>query len=327
MSLRRPGPRPAVIGTCTFSGPKWYPPGSPDIPTAAQLLADGLARVDAMAREAQARGWRLDIALLPEHFAQSTSDPCMAPQPIDGEIVSAMAGRARAWQTHIAVPLRLSDGDTVTNSVVLLDRQGEVAGLYHKVFPVLMDDGSMENGITPGRNFPVFDLDFGRVGIQICFDVFFEEGWEALARQEAELVLFPTAAPGVSAIRSHAYRHGYWIAISSYRPPVLAVDPAGRDAAMITGPDDVLVFRADLDYRILPSSVLQIWGPDMRARWENRIDLGWHPDEGLCLVTSLDPALPVARFLEETGQETQQARLSRSRIGQNAARGGPPETP
>jgi hypothetical protein len=49
MTLRRPGPRHAVIGTCVLA--------IRDIQDADALLANGLGMMDAMAREADRLGW------------------------------------------------------------------------------------------------------------------------------------------------------------------------------------------------------------------------------------------------------------------------------
>lgn len=188
MTLRKPGPRPAVIGTCTLS--------LRDIEDADVLLANGLEMIDEMAREAERQGWGLDIAALPEHFALPTgTTPGEGGEDLDGRTVAAAAARARAHGTYVVVPMYLRQGDAVHNSAVLLDREGEPVGVYHKAFPVVLPDGSIERGIAPGGEFPVFETDFGRVGLQICWDVVFDDGWSALAAQEAELVLFPSAAP------------------------------------------------------------------------------------------------------------------------------------
>lgn len=122
MTLRRDGPRPAVIGTCALT--------RRGIGDGVQLLANGLAMVDAMARQADERGWALDLAVLPETFAEvDGSPPADSAQALDGETVRAVAERARRYGTHAIVPLRLRQGDRLHNSVVLLDRAGRVAGL------------------------------------------------------------------------------------------------------------------------------------------------------------------------------------------------------
>ena len=89
-----------------------------------------------------------------------------------------------------------------SNAAVLVDRQGAIAGIYRKVHPVAMlghDD--LENGITPGCDFPVFDCDFGKLGIQICWDIVFDDGWQALADKGAEIVVWPTRSPATALAR------------------------------------------------------------------------------------------------------------------------------
>ncbi|MBI1926538.1 hypothetical protein HYR99_20130 [Candidatus Poribacteria bacterium] len=66
---------------------------------------------------------------------------------------------------------------------------------------------------------------FGRVGVQVCFDVCFSEGWEALAAGEAELVLFPSDPPCVSALASFAYRNASYIVASTPDRSGQAGDP------------------------------------------------------------------------------------------------------
>jgi hypothetical protein len=196
-------------------------------------------------------------------------------------------------------------------------------GIYHKVFPVVLPDGSLEGGVTPGHDFPVFDLDFGRVGVQICFDVCYDEGWDALALQGAELVLFPSAAPSVSALISHAYRHGYYIVASTYRPPAIIVNPLGHEMAKAVSDREVAVVRIDLDYRILPSRFIWTRGNEIKKKYGDCIDFGWHDAEGFCLLTSSDPKLPIGRLVEMENLETISEFLSRNQQAQTAARGGP----
>jgi predicted amidohydrolase len=253
MTSRKPGPRPAVIGTCTLA-PFDKPGGNP------QRLAEGLALVDQMAAEAAAAGWSLDIVLLPEHFAQSGSTAAEIAEPLSGPLAAAVAEKARRYNTHIALPIALDEGGRYTNSVVMLDRAGEAAGTYRKCHPVLHLDGSLEHGICPGTDAPVWDLDVGRVGAQVCFDVFFDDTWQALDDAGAELVLFTSATSAVAAIKSHAWRHEYYVAASTFRAPSVVVDPLGREVARTSGDKEVRLTRIDLDYRVLPWNSLRDFG-------------------------------------------------------------------
>ena len=73
-----------------------------------------------------------------------------------------------------------------------------MAGIYRKVHPVASQQTDrLEGGVLPGKDFPVFTCDFGKVGVQICYDMFFDDGWAALARKGAELVIWPTQSPQI----------------------------------------------------------------------------------------------------------------------------------
>ena len=215
----------------------------------------------------------------------------------------------------------------VFNCVVLLGREGEVVGVYDKAFPVMRSDGSLESGVTPGSDFPVWDLDFGRVGIQICWDVGFEEGWQALADQDAELVIFCTNPAVPVALRGRAWRYGYYIAASTVHPPGVIVSPTGRVLAVTSQDKEVLVVRIDCDYRVLHSNCLCDWPESRRAEYAGRVDVEWDVDGHEYLVTSSDPELPVRRFLEVEGLLTGQKRKGRNMELLLEARGGPPSMP
>jgi hypothetical protein len=195
------------------------------------------------------------------------------------------------------------------------------------VVPVVLPDGSVERGITPGREFPVWELDFGRVGIQICWDIVFDDGWQALAAQEAELVMFPSAAPTVPLLASHAHRHCYYVAGSIMRPPSVIVDPQGRIVAQSTKDREVAVARFDLDYRVVPSTYLWSRGAEIKRKYGDAIVWGWHEVEGSCLMTSSDPQMPIGRVLETEGMMTLPEWIAHNRRRIEEERGGPPVMP
>lgn len=317
---RRDGPRPAVVGVCSFQQV-----GAADPET---LLRDTLAMIDKMAGQAEDHGWRLDLAVLPECSFQFVSESVEEiAQSIDGPIVTAVAERARRYHTYATAPVPLLRDGRVYNSVVLLDRDGEPVGTYDKVFPVMMGDGSLEYGITPGREFPVFDLDFGRVGVQICWDVAFETGWEALADRDAELVLFPTNPASLVALRGRAWRHGYCIAASTVAPPAALVSPTGRVLGTTSEDREVLVQRIDLDFRVLHSNCMWEWSEERAETYAGRVSVDWDSEAHEYLVTSCDPELPVTDFLQAEGLLTGRQRNARNIALQLQARGGPPITP
>src|SRR5262249_15821018 len=175
-------PRKVLVGTVIF-GPYGRYEGL------GQRMKELSGLVDSMAAEAERRyqGRRLDLAVLPETTVTTMKGPASERAvPLDGPVLETFGNLARRHKTYLVVPLDLAEstgaGTIYSNSAVLFDRQGKVAGIYRKVHPVaVLGHDDLESGITPGSEFPVFDCDFGKLGIQICWDVVFDDGWQALA--------------------------------------------------------------------------------------------------------------------------------------------------
>ncbi len=89
---RRDGPRPAAVGACSFRQT-----GAADRATP---LRDTLTMIDEMARQAESRGWALDLAILPEcSFQFMDRDVGDIAETLDGPIVAAVAQtwKVRTW--------------------------------------------------------------------------------------------------------------------------------------------------------------------------------------------------------------------------------------
>jgi len=71
------------------------------------------------------------------------------------------------------------------NTAYIINRNGEIIGKYRKVHPC----GPWE----AGNNFPVFETDFGKIGILICYDMQFPEAARILSLKGAEIIFYPLA--------------------------------------------------------------------------------------------------------------------------------------
>ncbi|MHC4872984.1 MAG: nitrilase-related carbon-nitrogen hydrolase [Planctomycetota bacterium] len=81
----------------------------------------------------------------------------------------------------------------IRNAAVLVDRQGKAAGVYFKVHPTANE---IKEGVVPGENFPVFDIDGTKVGIMTCHDMSFPESARSLMLGGAEVIVWPTLWSG-----------------------------------------------------------------------------------------------------------------------------------
>lgn len=284
--------------------------------------------VEQMASQAGQKypGRGLDLVVLPENAvtigrAQKASERAL---PFAGPVEKTFADLARKYRTYIVVTLDLVEETTpptYTNAAVLLDRQGKVAGIYRKVHPVAgLGQAELEGGITPGREFPVFNCDFGKLGIQICYDMVYDDGWAALEKKGAELVVWPSASPATAQPASRARQHRYYVVSSTYRHNASIFEPTGMTAAQIRQPERTLVQELDLSYVLLPWSGRLRNGQAFHDRYGDRAGYRYYEAEDLGIFWSNDPKTPIHDMVRELGLTEVHADVERNRRIQDRSR-------
>jgi predicted amidohydrolase len=237
-----------------------------------------------------------------------------------------MRAKAQQLVTYIVLPLFLMENRAkglCTNAAALLDRAGKVMGIYRKVHPVAARESAvLEDGVAPGKEFPVFECDFGRLGIQICFDMEYDDGWEALARQGAEIVVWPSQSPQTVRPAAYAMRHRYYVVSSTWRNNASIFEPTGMMAAQILPPERVLVHQMDLSYLLLPWQPALRNGEALREKYGTKVGYHYSEAEDRGLFWSNDPAMPIGRMVRELNLELFDATIERNRKLQDAIRGG-----
>lgn len=131
------------------------------------------------------------------------------------------------------------------NSTQLIDRSGEVMGVYDKnhLVPMELDDRK----IAYGQEAPVFELDFGRVCCAICFDLNFDELLERYRIQSPDLILFSSFYHGGLRQQQWAYacRSYFAGAIAGEQSRIL--NPFGETVAATTNYQDYVTTEINLD--------------------------------------------------------------------------------
>ena len=142
----------------------------------------------------------VDIACLPEEFVGTVAEP------IPGPTTNAVAALARQYNMYVICPIREDAGDKHYNTAVLIDRKGNIAGRYRKIF-VFWGEGL--NVSTEGVQ--VFETDFGRISILTCFDLNFPELWQQADYRSVDIVFWPSAYGGGSPLNAMATLYHYYI--------------------------------------------------------------------------------------------------------------------
>jgi predicted amidohydrolase len=219
----------------------------------------------------QAAAQRPDIICLPEGITVAGTGRSYADvsEPIPGPTTERLGALARELRTYLVAGIYERAAPAVYNTAVLIDRDGAVAGRYRKTH---LPREEWEAGITPGDTYPVFDTDFGRLGLLVCWDLQFPEPWRALALQGAEVILLPIWGGNERLLPARAIENHAFIVTSSFDMKSCVVNPLGEILTESTNATPVTTAELHLDRKLY-----QKWIGDMSTRtWkERRGDLPW----------------------------------------------------
>ena len=164
------------------------------------------------------------IACFPELFAlpwfpYGEDDQAFAmAEEFGGPVTGSIAEQAAKRSIAVICPFfEKGEDGKFYNSAALIDKNGQKAGIYRKVHVPKLRFWEERYYFASGDDFPVFDVDGLKVGIQICWDNFFPEGFRMLALKGADVVFVPTAAAFASSERwlamavSHAISNGMYV--------------------------------------------------------------------------------------------------------------------
>ena len=140
-----------------------------------------------------------DLIVLPEacdRFPDHQNEERLEYYKVRGnQVRDAFAAIAKEHGCYIAYSAarEVEDGSW-RNSTQLIDRGGNVMGIYNKNHLVIEERTRW--GILYGAEAPVFECDFGRVACAICFDLNFDELRLKYAAQKPDLILFSSMYHG-----------------------------------------------------------------------------------------------------------------------------------
>lgn len=119
----------------------------------------------------------------------------------DGPIVQRFAALAKELSLVMILPIyEQEQAGIYYNTAVVVDADGTIMGKYRKNHLPHLEKFWEKFYFRPGNlGYPVFDTAVGPIGVYICYDRHFPEGWRELGLNGAHLVFNPNATkPGLS---------------------------------------------------------------------------------------------------------------------------------
>lgn len=122
-------------------------------------------------------------------------------ESVPGPTTDRFATLAAELGIVIVLPVYEEDQPGVLyNTAAVIDADGSYLGKYRKHHIPHLPKFWEKFYFRPGNlGWPVFETAVGKIGVNICYDRHFPEGWRTLALNGAEIVFNPNAtAPGIS---------------------------------------------------------------------------------------------------------------------------------
>ena len=193
----------------------------------------------------------IDLAVFPESYFQGHSyDQSLIERralSLDSPVVCELLNNLAGIRATAILGLFERRGELIFNSAMVI-QSGRFAGIYAKAFPI-------EDGCSPGTQYPIWNEGNWRFGINICNDMNYPEAAQQLTKQGANLICAPInnmlrpkkaemfRARSVENLQASARRTGCWVVTADIAGP-------GNDAwfsygcTVIVRPDGTIAKRA-----------------------------------------------------------------------------------
>lgn len=205
------------------------------------------------------------LIVLPEYSnagGLSEKEKELAALPRAKAMKKAAAETAREKKAYVAVNVLEERENKIKNSTYLFDKNGNAVFVYNKQhLPPSEIKLGAEAGNADGKCGCVCELDGIRFAFMTCYDVYFNEQIEFIAKQKPDIIIIPGYQRGerVDIIRAQAkltaFRCNAYIARSSYS---MESDERGG-CSMIVSPDGQILKDIGKDTGAISETVDEKW--------------------------------------------------------------------
>ncbi|MCC7074175.1 MAG: carbon-nitrogen hydrolase family protein [Deltaproteobacteria bacterium] len=172
-------------------------------------------------------------------------------QPLPGSVEASYAALAREHGIWL-IPGTLfeqADDGRVYNTASVIDPSGAVVARYRKLFPFR----PYEEGVEAGDACCVFDVpQLGRVGLSICYDLWFPETTRTLAAMGAEVILHPVMTTTIDRDVEIAMTRAMAAMNQCFIVSVNGAGAGGNGRSVVCGPTGDLLVHAGETEQIIP---------------------------------------------------------------------------
>lgn len=244
-----------------------------------------------------------DIICFPEVFLRTgIDDNIKDSDEITKKAFDSLSERARSLNCYIIAGAHEYIDSRKYNVAWLFNRNGRLEGRYCKCFPTIQEIN--ETQITPGSEMPVFETDFGKLGITICYDIGFSNIWSTLASKGAELIAWISDYDGGFPLQTYAWSNSYYIVSSVRTNHSKIIDKTGRILSSSSRWGGWTSRVIDLDKQIFHTDYHDNKLAEIQHKLGNGVTIENFSEEGIFTLESNDAEWPMERIISEFSLET-----------------------
>ena len=258
-----------------------------------------LSRIDSV------KGCHPDLICLPEaclFWGGDAANPDPDWAEIYDEYLTECRKRAKAYHTYIITsyyhPAPEYPGHKY-NCGVVIDRNGDVQGVYRKQHAV--DYEISGHKVIPVDNSFVFDTDFGKVGVLICFDIGWRDAWQKMEDDGAQMVVWLSAYDGGNLLNAYAQVHNYYICTAVRSDHARICDMTGRNIALGATWNGLAMATIDLSTELFHTDNQAAKIDEIRAALGDKVTIKAYSQENYFTLESNDEDWSMERIKKEFG--------------------------
>jgi len=255
-----------------------------------------------------------DIVCLPEAI------PCLWKVGEGGEAGrDLMVELAAKHRTYVVGSVHERREGCLFNTGLVVDPRGGIVARYDKIHP---PESELKGGIIPGvyGQGPI-QTPFGKIGVQICFDANWHDGWKSLVDAGAEIIFFPSAFPGGRILESLALLNNVFVVPAIWSLHSGIIDNTGRWVAMTDKKHWWTHATIDLERTVFHTDYHEQKIKDIRKKYGKRVKLKVMMPEGWFVLEPVDETLAISSLINEFDLITFRDYIKRSALAQDSARG------
>jgi beta-ureidopropionase len=265
--------------------------------------------------------YKPDFVVLPESFPYVPNKLTITEKiAISDKVQERLAAFSQQNNCYTLCPACTTSNGKNYNSIVVFDRKGKKIGQYNKIHPT--DVEIQTRGFTSGSLYqPAIQTEYGPVGIQICYDINWDDGWQMLKKQGVKIIFWCSAFAGGTMVNTKAWEHKCIVASSTLKNTSKICDISGETITKtgIWSPN----------YYCAPVNLEKVFVPtydylkqfrDIEKKYGRKVRFTTFHEEEWTIIESLSPDVFVKDLMKEFGMKSYDEGLNSAEIVQNKSR-------